>query len=217
MSYAVKEVYRSVQGEGRHAGAACVFLRFAGCNAWSGRAQDRERDAEKATCARWCDTDFAGVDGPGGGRFPDARSLALAVERAWGPTAGHRVVVATGGEPALQLDAALVGELHSLGFAVHVETNGSRALPTECDWVTVSPKPPLAVVAQRCDEVKVVFEGVGGDVERFRSLAPIGYLSPLWSSDAAELAARMRRCAEYVQAHSHWRLTAQLHKVAGVP
>lgn len=217
MSYAVKEVYRSIQGEGFHAGRACVFLRFAGCNAWSGREGDRERDAAKAVCARWCDTDFVGTDGLRGGCYQDARSLAEAVVDAWGPEPSNRIVVLTGGEPSLQLDVELVGQLHLCGFASHVETNGSRALPALCTWVTLSPKPPLPVVGQRYDEVKVVFGGDVGDPEAWREYAPLRFLSPLWTADADATAERMRRCAAYVQERPWWRMTLQAHKIVGVP
>lgn len=217
MTYAVKEVYRSIQGEGHHTGRACVFLRFAGCNAWSGREADRDRDAAKAVCARWCDTDFVGTDGPRGGRYPDARSLAEAIAEEWGPEPLHRIVVLTGGEPSLQLDAALVEQFTLRGFASHVETNGSHLLPAACNWVTLSPKPPLPVVGQRYDEVKVVFDGDVGDPEVWAGYAPLRYLSPLWTPDADELAERMKQCAAYVQERPWWRMTVQLHKVIGVP
>jgi len=216
VSYAVKEVYPSIQGEGYYAGVACVFLRFAGCNAWTGREVDRERDSAKAACARWCDTNFIGTDGSGGGHYLTADKLADAVERAWGEGLEHRVVVVTGGEPSLQLDESLVAELLGRGFRVHVETNGSRPLPALCTWVTVSPKPPLPVVEQRYDEVKVIFDGVG-DVERWRSLAPVGYLVPLWIDDADERVRCAVRCAAHVQKAPSWRMGAQLHKFAGLP
>lgn len=217
MTYAVKEVYRSIQGEGFHAGAACVFLRFAGCNAWTGRETDRKRDSTKAICAAWCDTDFVGYSGKDGGRYPSAENLARVVERVWGDDDEHRMVVATGGEPSLQLDELLVTELLARGFRVHVETNGTRALPASCSWVTVSPKPPLPVVEQRYDEVKVVYGGVGDDVERWRSIAPLGYLVPLWTEAQEVRAAVTKRCAAYVQRHPSWRMGAQLHKFAGLP
>lgn len=217
MSYAVKEVYRSIQGEGTHSGRACVFLRFSGCNAWTGREADRERDSAKAACARWCDTDFVGTDGSGGGRYLTADKLADVVERAWGDGREHRIVVATGGEPSLQLDNALVSELLGRGFEVHVETNGSRALPALCTWVTVSPKPPLPVVEQRYDEVKVVFGGVGEDPEQWRGLAPSGILVPLWSPDEVARVGISKRAALYVQQHPRWRLGVQMHKFVGVP
>lgn len=217
MSYAVKEVYASIQGEGHHAGAACVFLRFSGCNAWSGRERDRERDAAEACCARWCDTDFVGTDGVGGGRYLSAANLADVVERAWGEEREYRVVVATGGEPSLQLDDSLVEELLSRGFRVHVETNGSRRLPPLCTWVTLSPKPPLEVVAQRYDEVKVVYGGVGEDVDRWRGMAEIGYLVPLWTESEDSRAAITARCAAHVRRNPTWRMGAQVHKFAGLP
>lgn len=216
MTYAVKEVYRSVQGEGRHSGAACVFLRFAGCNAWTGREVDRARDATKAACVLWCDTDFVGVDGPNGGRYGGADVLAEVVARAWGSVPERRIVVVTGGEPSLQLDGSLVAVLLDRGFEVHVETNGSCPLPALCTWVTLSPKPPLPVVEQRYDEVKVVFDG-GFDPEPWRSRAPVGTLSPLWSADPAVMSERLRRLAAYVQERPWWRMTVQLHKLAGVP
>ena len=217
MSYAVKEVYPSIQGEGFYAGIACVFLRFSGCNAWSGREQDRERDVEKACCARWCDTDFVGIDGTGGGRYLSAEKLADVVERVWGEEREYRAVVATGGEPSLQLDDALVGELLSRGFRVHVETNGTRPLPPSCTWVTLSPKPPLEVVAQRYDEVKVVYGGVGEDVDRWRTMAKIGYLVPMWTESEGLRRAIAARCAAHVRRNPSWRMGAQAHKFAGLP
>lgn len=216
MSYSVKEVYRSIQGEGRHSGTACVFLRFSGCNAWSGREADRERDSAKAVCARWCDTDFVGTDGVGGGRYLAADKLADVVCREWGDGLDERIVVVTGGEPSLQLDDALIYELVLRGFRVHVETNGSHALPGGCAWVTLSPKPPLPIVQQHYDEVKVVFGGVGEDVERWRMLAPVRYLMPLWSENPEERAACTARCAAYVSSHPSWRMSVQLHKFAGL-
>ncbi|WP_374447716.1 7-carboxy-7-deazaguanine synthase, partial [Stella sp.] len=163
MAYAVKEIFYTLQGEGRNAGRAAVFCRFAGCNLWSGREGDRA-----AAACRFCDTDFVGTDGPGGGRFADADELAAAVRRCW-PHSGpdRRMVVLTGGEPLLQVDAALVAALHAERFEISVETNGTIAPPPGLDWICVSPKAgnPLAITAGH--ELKLVFPQPGAEPERF--------------------------------------------------
>ena len=151
MSYAVKEIFLTLQGEGGQAGRPAVFCRFAGCNLWSGREQDRA----KAVC-NFCDTDFVGVDGPGGGRFTDADALAAAVEAAWTGGPSDRLTVLTGGEPLLQVDAALVDALHARGFAIALETNGTLVAPQGIDWVCVSPKAQAPVIQTRVQELKLV-------------------------------------------------------------
>src|SRR5271165_7023440 len=158
MTYAVKEIYYTLQGEGAQAGRAAVFCRFAGCNLWSGREADRA----SAVC-QFCDTDFVGVDGTGGGRFASAEELAAAVDREWAGEPKGKFVVCTGGEPLLQLDAALIDALHARGFAIAVETNGTVAAPEGIDWVCVSPKAGAALVQKTGDELKLVFPQAGLD------------------------------------------------------
>jgi 7-carboxy-7-deazaguanine synthase (Cx14CxxC type) len=211
--YAVKEVFYTLQGEGHHAGAPAIFVRFAGCNLWSGREQDRTHDTVKGNCAAWCDTDFRGTDGVNGGRYTPGE-LATIVERLWPSVVGRRVVL-TGGEPLLQADKALVDALHRHGFAVHVETNGTLPLPCWIDWVTASPKPPSAPLAQHYDEVKVVTDGTE-DVSRWRSLAAIGFIQPKWVADPVARHLIESRCVEYVKANPTWRLGIQMHKYLSI-
>lgn len=209
MSYALKEIYVTLQGEGAQAGRRAVFARFAGCNLWSGREADRAM----ARC-RFCDTDFVGTDGPGGGRFADAAGLADAVAAAWGDAPEHRLVVLTGGEPTLQLDTALVAALRARGFAVAVESNGTRPCP-EVDWLTISPKAGTQVVQRRGDELKLVFpqpglppaQVVGWDFAHF-------FLQPM---DGPEVAANTRAAAAFCLANPRWRLSLQTHKLIGLP
>ncbi len=208
--YGVKEIFYTLQGEGANAGTPAVFCRFAGCNLWSGREADRA----SAVCD-FCDTDFVGTDGDGGGRFADARALARAIEDAW-PTAGHehRFVVCTGGEPLLQLDAPLVQALHAKGFRIAVETNGTVAAPTGIDWLCVSPKSdaPLALAAG--DELKLVFPQPKAPPERFERLAfRHFFLQPM---DGAARDANTRAAVAYCLAHPRWRLSIQSHKVVGI-
>lgn len=212
MSYAVREVYYTLQGEGAQTGRAAVFLRFAGCNLWSGREEDRA----SATC-RFCDTDFVGVDGPGGGRFPDAAALAAAVAAAWPaprPGKGRPLVVCTGGEPLLQLDASLVDALHGAGFEIAVETNGTRTPPAGLDWITVSPKAGSELVLTSGHELKLVYPQAGAEPERFEGLS-FGsfFLQPM---DGPERDANVARAAAYCLAHPCWRLSLQTHKLVGL-
>ena len=212
MSYSVKEIYYTLQGEGTWTGRAAVFLRFSGCNLWSGREEDRA----SAAC-RFCDTDFVGVDGPGGGRFPDAASLAAAVAAAWDaprPDRGRPLVVCTGGEPLLQVDEGLVEALHAEGFEVAVETNGTRTPPPGLDWVTVSPKAGTGLVLASGDELKLVVPQVGAEPERYEAL-PFGafFLQPM---DGPDRDANVAAAAAYCLAHPRWRLSLQTHKLAGL-
>lgn len=209
-TYAVKEVFRTLQGEGRQAGRAAVFLRFSRCNLWSGR----ERDRATAVC-RFCDTDFVGTDGPGGGVFRGAGSLAARVADVWGPAREHRFVVCTGGEPALQLDEALVAALHAEGFEVAIETNGTLALPPGIDWVCVSPKAGTELVVTSGDELKVVWPQAGIDLDALEALDFDHHLlSPMDGPDReAATAAAVERCL----ARPRWRLSLQTHKVLGIP
>jgi 7-carboxy-7-deazaguanine synthase (Cx14CxxC type) len=209
MAYSVKELFYTLQGEGRNAGRAAVFCRFAGCNLWSGREQDRAL----AAC-RFCDTDFVGTDGDGGGKFVDADRLADAVALAWAGGSGPRMVVLTGGEPLLQVDAALIVALRARGFEIAVETNGTVAPPTGLDWLCVSPKgdAPLAVTSG--DELKLVFPQPDAMPDRFEPLAFDHFL--LQPMDGPEVAANTRAAVAYCMAHPRWRLSLQTHKSLGI-
>jgi len=210
MTYAVKESYYTLQGEGAQAGRAAVFCRFAGCNLWSGREADRG----DAQCT-FCDTDFVGTDGPGGGKFADAEALAEAIDAAWPGDKARALVVFTGGEPLLQLDAALIEALHVRGFACAIETNGTLAPPDGLDWICVSPKAgvPLALVAG--DELKLVFPQNGLDPEDFSGLAfRHFFLQPM---DGPAQAVNVAKAAAYCLEHPRWRLSLQTHKLIGLP
>jgi len=210
MSYQVKEIYYTLQGEGARSGRAAVLLRFAGCNLWSGQEKDRHR----AVC-RFCDTDFVGMDGPGGGRFADAGALALAVATCWPRHERARpYVVCTGGEPLLQLDVALVDALHETGFEVAVETNGTIEPPSGIDWVCVSPKADSKLVLDRGDELKLVFPQSDAPPERYAELLfRHFFLQPMDSPRKEE---NTRAAAEYCLAHPQWRLSLQTHKLIGL-
>jgi 7-carboxy-7-deazaguanine synthase (Cx14CxxC type) len=213
MTFAVKEIFHTLQGEGARAGSVAVFCRFTGCNLWSGREDDRAG----AVC-RFCDTDFVGTDGPGGGKFESAASLASAVRAAWNapwPARGRPLLVCTGGEPLLQLDADLVRAFHGEGFEVAVETNGTRALPEGVDWVTVSPKGDVPLAVTGGDEIKLVFPQAGVDPVSFEGL-PFRhfFLQPM---DGPEQAGNTRLAARYCLEHPAWRLSIQMHKVVGLP
>ncbi|MFN3856522.1 MAG: 7-carboxy-7-deazaguanine synthase [Caulobacter sp.] len=210
MSYAVKEIFLTLQGEGGQAGRPAVFCRFSGCNLWSGR----EKDRASAVCT-FCDTDFVGVDGPGGGRFATADAIADAVEAAWTGGPDHRLVVCTGGEPLLQLDPPLIAALHARGFMIAVETNGTLAAPDGIDWICVSPKADAAVVQTRGQELKLVWPQAGVDPARFAGLDfERFYLQPL---DGPDRAAATEACVAYCLSHPNWRLSVQTHKYLGIP
>ena len=209
MSYAVKEIFLTLQGEGGQAGRPAVFCRFAGCNLWSGREQDRAG----AVCS-FCDTDFVGLDGPGGGRFATAGDLAAAVEAAWEGGAENRLVVLTGGEPVLQLDAELIAALHGRGFSLALETNGTLAVPDGVDWICVSPKADATVVQTTGQELKLVYPQAGVDPARFEGLAFERFaLQPM---DGPALAENTRAAIAYCLAHPRWRLSVQTHKYLGI-
>ncbi|HEX5004330.1 MAG TPA: 7-carboxy-7-deazaguanine synthase [Gemmatimonadales bacterium] len=212
MSYAVKEIFYTLQGEGAHAGRPAVFCRFAGCNLWSGREADRA----DAVCT-FCDTDFVGTDGPGGGRFATAAALAAAVKAAWAgrPGQGAPFVVCTGGEPLLQLDAAAVEALHDAGFEVAVETNGTQPAPEGLDWICVSPKADAPLVLQAGHELKLVYPQEGVDPARFEALSfAHRYLQPM---DGPKLRENTAAAAAYCLGHPGWRLSLQTHKLIGLP
>ena len=186
-----------------------MFCRFAGCNLWSGREQDRET----AVCA-FCDTDFVGMDGPGGGRFADAEALAAAVESAWAGGANDRLVVLTGGEPLLQVDAALIEALHGRGFSLALETNGTLPVPRGVDWICVSPKADAPVVQTRGQELKLVYPQTGVDPARFEGLAFERFL--LQPMDGPRRAENTKAAIAYCLAHPRWRLSVQTHKYLGI-
>ena len=211
MTYSVKEIFLTVQGEGGQAGRAAVFLRFAGCNLWNGL----ERDRAGAVCT-FCDTDFVGTDGPGGGKFRTAEDLADAVARQWRGAAGEpALVVCTGGEPLLQLDPPLIDALHGQGFEIAVESNGTLAAPDGLDWICVSPKSDAPVVQMRGQELKLVYPQPGIDPARFEGLDfERFYLQPM---DGPDQAANTQAAVAYCLSHPRWRLSVQTHKYIGVP
>jgi 7-carboxy-7-deazaguanine synthase (Cx14CxxC type) len=210
MTYAVKEAFLTLQGEGVQAGSRAVFLRFAGCNLWSGREQDRAM----AQC-NFCDTDFVGTDGPGGGKFAGAEELAAHVEALWGEGTESRLVVITGGEPMLQLDERLVEALHERGFRVAVESNGTLPATTGIDWLCVSPKAGTDVVQRSGDELKLVWPQKGIDPAEFETWEFDHFLvQPL---DGPNLKASIDAAIDLAMTRPRWHLTLQAHKVVGLP
>jgi len=209
MSYAVKEIFLTLQGEGGQAGRPAVFCRFAGCNLWSGL----ERDREKAVCT-FCDTDFVGLDGPGGGRFADADALAAAVEAAWKGGPDDRLTVLTGGEPLLQVDEALIAALHARGFSIALETNGTLPVPPGVDWICVSPKADAPVVQTHGQELKLVYPQEKARPERFEDLDFERFL--LQPMDGPDRAANTEAAIAYCLEHPRWRLSVQTHKYLGI-
>ena len=210
MSYAVKEAFLTLQGEGIQAGSRAVFLRFAGCNLWSGREQDRA----SAQC-NFCDTDFVGTDGKGGGKFASAEELANHVALLWGEGEDRRLVVITGGEPMLQLDSALVDALHERGFRVAVETNGTLPAVEGLDWICVSPKAGTDVVQRSGDELKLVWPQPGIDPRELESWDFGHFL--VQPMDCAEREAAIDAAVALAMQRPKWRLTLQAHKVVGLP
>ena len=213
MTYSVKEIYCTLQGEGFHVGRAAVFLRFAGCNLWTGREADRA----SALC-QFCDTDFADTNGPGGGKFETAEELANAVQRVR-PSRGERserpLVVCTGGEPLLQLDDLLIQILHDRGFEIAVETNGTITAPSGLDWVCVSPKAGAPLEQRSGDELKLVYPQDGLDPTRLEDLDfRWFYLQPM---DGSELKRNTELAVQYCLANPKWRLSVQVHKMVGLP
>jgi len=209
MSYAVKEMFLTLQGEGINAGARAVFVRFAGCNLWSGREEDRA----SALC-RFCDTDFVGMDGLGGGRFADATALVDAVEGHWGPGAEARFVVLTGGEPMLQVDDALVEALHARGFRIAIESNGTLPVHAGIDWVCISPKAGSEVVQRQGDELKLVWPQAGTDIAEIEGWDFAHFL--IQPMDSAEAEANTRAAIALAMERPRWRLTLQTHKLLGL-
>jgi 7-carboxy-7-deazaguanine synthase (Cx14CxxC type) len=209
MQYAVKEIFYSLQGEGANSGRPAVFCRFAGCNLWSGREEDRVT----ATC-NFCDTDFVGVDGPDGGRFVDVGEMAQAVTRRWPGADGGKLVIFTGGEPLLQLDGQLINAMHERGFEVAIETNGTIAAPPGIDWICVSPKKGAPLVQRSGDELKLVypqpeFSPVQFEDLNFRHF----FLQPM---DGPLVRHNTELAMEYCLAHPRWRLSLQTHKILGI-
>lgn len=211
MTYAVKEMFYTLQGEGAHAGRAAVFVRFAGCNLWSGL----ERDRDTAVC-KFCDTQFVGVDGMGGGKFETAQRLADAAAKLWPHGIGGKpYVVCTGGEPLLQLDTPLIEALHAKGFEIAIESNGSLPAPPGIDWICISPKADADFVQRTGNELKLVYPQARGEPERYEGLAFEHYfLSPM---DGPDLAQNRAAAAAYCLAHPRWRLSLQTHKIIGIP
>ncbi len=220
MSYSVKEIIYTLQGEGAQSGRAAVFCRFAGCNLWSGHDADRG----EAVC-RFCDTDFVGTDGPNGGEFAGAAELANAVARQWRsvehirrgliPDAPRPLVVCTGGEPLLQMDASLIDAFHARGFEIAIETNGTLPLPIGIDWSCVSPKAGSTLRLVAGDELKLIYPQPGAEPEQFEQLDfRHFFLQPM---DGPELVRNTRLAVEYCLAHPRWRISLQTHKILGIP
>jgi 7-carboxy-7-deazaguanine synthase len=212
MTYTVKEIFYTLQGEGKQAGRPAVFCRFAGCNLWTGREADRAT----ASC-RFCDTDFVGTDGPGGGKFSDSTSLAAAIAGTWPADAGAgtRYVVCTGGEPALQLDSPLIVALHAQRFEIAIETNGTIASPPGVDWVCVSPKAGTTLMQRSGSELKLVYPQPGAEPERFETLAFEHFL--LQPMDGPDRDANTEAAVAYCLRHPRWGLSLQTHKFLGLP
>ena len=211
MAYSVKEMFYTLQGEGVNAGRPAVFCRFSGCNLWSGL----EKDRDTAIC-RFCDTEFVGTDGSGGGKFFDAEELAAAVQNIWPASAGEeRFVVCTGGEPLLQLDKALIEALHSVAFEIAIETNGTLPAPDGIDWICVSPKAGADLVIRSGEELKLVYPQVCAMPEQYESLAFDYYcLQPMYGPDFAQ---NTKATIAYCLENPNWRLSIQAHKVMGIP
>ena len=210
MTYSVKEIFYTLQGEGAQAGMAAVFLRFAGCNLWSGL----ERDRASAIC-QFCDTDFVGVDGTGGGKFATPEALANAVLAFWPESdTDHRLVVCTGGEPLLQIDTPLIDALHARGFRIAVETNGTIAAPPGLDWICVSPKSDAPLAQASGNELKLVYPQARARPERFEHLQFTHHL--LQPMDGPDRAENTDQAIAYCMAHPRWRLSLQTHKITGI-
>jgi 7-carboxy-7-deazaguanine synthase (Cx14CxxC type) len=214
MTYLVKEVFFTLQGEGANTGRAAVFCRFTGCNLWTGHEEHRA----VAVC-QFCDTDFVGTDGPGGGHFADAAALADHVASTWQPngpaTDDERFVVCTGGEPLLQLDTALVDALHDRGFRIAIETNGTREPPPGIDWICVSPKAGADLVLTRGDELKLIYPQPGAEPERYDGLDfAHRFVQPM---DGPDVVASTEACVRWCLANPRWRLSLQTHKYLGIP
>ena len=212
MTYSVKEIFYTLQGEGINAGRPAIFCRFSGCNLWTGREADR-----KSAICQFCDTDFVGTDGPGGGKFATAETLVSAARALWPENAAHirPFIVCTGGEPLLQLDAPLVAALHEAGFEIAIETNGTLLPPEGIDWICVSPKAGAALTLTRGDELKLVYPQQGIDPATFEKLDFTHFqLQPM---DNARQQENTAKAAAYCRDHPQWRLSLQTHKFIGIP
>lgn len=213
MGYAVKEIYYTLQGEGVHTGRPAVFLRFSGCNLWSGREEDRA--SGPGSCARWCDTDFVGTNGPRGGRFESALALAQAAAHSWPEGQGGRFIVCTGGEPLLQLDTDLIEALHRVGFHVAIESNGTRSVPDGVDWVCISPKAGSTLETRQGHELKLVYPQADLPPEALANLSFQHFL--LQPLDGPDQEAHIQMAVAYCLAHPQWRLSLQTHKFLRIP
>jgi 7-carboxy-7-deazaguanine synthase len=212
MSYAVKEIFLTLQGEGVHTGRRAVFLRFAGCNLWTGREEDRAT----AIC-QFCDTDFVGMDGVNGGRY-EADALAAKVAQLWGEGSNHRYVVITGGEPMLQVDDAIVDALHAQGFTIAIESNGTIATHPGIDWVCISPKAGSDVIQHEGDELKLVWPQQGSDTDTMEIWNFAYFLiQPMDSGDESLNQANVKAATAFVNVNPKWRLSLQNHKILGLP
>ncbi|EKS32838.1 7-carboxy-7-deazaguanine synthase [Afipia clevelandensis] len=209
MSYAVKEIFLTLQGEGAHAGRTAVFCRFSGCNLWTGREQDRP----EAVC-KFCDTDFVGMDGTLGGRYANADDLAAVIAAQWEGPPEHRYTVLTGGEPLLQVDPALIDALHARGFTIAVETNGTVTAPPGLDWICVSPKAGAELILRKGHELKLVYPQPENKPEDFAGLEFERFsLQPM---DGPDIAQSTQAAIAYCLAHPQWRLSVQTHKTLGI-
>ena len=207
--FQVKEIYYTLQGEGARTGRPAVFCRFTGCNLWTGR----EKDREKAVC-NFCDTDFVGVDGPGGGKFNDSKELLAAISNCWPKDLEQKYVVLTGGEPALQINQDFIGGLHNIGFEVAIETNGTLPIPSNIDWVTVSPKSNSVLKVESGDELKLVFPQEGVDPRKIQNLPFKNFfLQPL---DGEERTINTQKTLQYCLENPLWNLSLQSHKYIGI-
>ncbi|MEB0140950.1 MULTISPECIES: 7-carboxy-7-deazaguanine synthase [unclassified Undibacterium] len=211
MTYSVKEIFYTLQGEGNHAGRPAVFCRFAGCNLWSGREQDRAT----AIC-QFCDTDFVGTDGLGGGKFKTPEALAAVINALW-PSAypASKYVVLTGGEPLMQLDAGLIAALHAVGFTIAIETNGTLPVPVGVDWVCVSPKMGAELVVRKGNEIKVVMPQIGQNMATYADLDFEHYFVQAMDGPLRE--DNLRLAVDFCKQHPHWKLSVQTHKLLHIP
>jgi len=212
MSYSVKELFLSIQGEGLNAGRVAVFARFSGCSLWSGREEDRGNG--RGGCSRWCDTDFVGDDGPMGGRYQSPADLASAIRGLWPAGEGDALVVCTGGEPLLQLDAPLIDALHQAGFKVAVESNGTIPVPAGIDWICISPKQGAPIVVDHGDELKLVYPQEGISPADFVHLDFAAFI--LQPMDGPEVHENTQKVLQYCLQHPRWQVGLQLHKILNV-
>jgi 7-carboxy-7-deazaguanine synthase (Cx14CxxC type) len=211
MTYSVKEIFYTLQGEGNHTGRPAVFCRFAGCNLWSGT-----EDSRSSAICQFCDTDFVGTDGVGGGKFKAAQDLAATINSLWPASyPGSKYVVFTGGEPLLQLDAALIAAMHQAGFEIAIETNGTLPVPEGVDWVCVSPKMGSTLVVHRGNEIKVVIPQVGQPLDEYASLDFEHYF--VQAMDGPLQATNLSLAIDYCKAHPQWKLSVQTHKLLQIP